>query len=143
MLPRLRPKKGQKKRWEALELDEMGTFVGRKKRQVWLWLAVERVSRRIVAWVLGRRDAATARRLWQALPKRYRRHCWYFTDLWESYVGVLRGRLAPLAPPALPQRKRWHQHRRSHQLFPTPTLRRTGPQILLVQQVPTDARNAH
>jgi len=47
----------------VLELDEMWTFVGRKRRKVWLWLAVERVSRRVVAWVLGRRDAATARRL--------------------------------------------------------------------------------
>ena len=67
----------------------MWSYVGRKKRKVWLWLAVERRSRRIVAWVVGRRDAATARRLWQALPGRYRRQCWYFTDLWEAYVGVL------------------------------------------------------
>ncbi len=58
---------------------------------------MERASRRIVAWVTGRRDAATARRLWQALPRRYRRHCWYFTDEWKAYVGVL---------------PRW-QHRRS------------------------------
>lgn len=72
VLPRLRPKKAQKKWWEALELDEMRTFEGRTKRKVWLWLAVERLSRRIVAWILGQRDAATARRLWQALPKRYR-----------------------------------------------------------------------
>ena len=62
-LPRLRPKKAHKKEWEALELDEMWTFVDRKKRRIWLWLAVERASQRIVAWVLGRRDAATARRL--------------------------------------------------------------------------------
>ena len=81
-----------------LELDEMWTFVGRKKRKVWLWLAVERHSRRIVAWVLGDRSAATARRLWAQLPGYWRRtRCWYFTDLWESYVGVL---------------PRW-QHRRS------------------------------
>ena len=64
----------------------MWTFVGRKRHKVWLWLAVERASRRVVAWVLGRRDAATARRLWQALPKRYRRHCWYFTDLFPAYA---------------------------------------------------------
>jgi len=67
----------------------MWTFVGQRRRKVWLWLAVERASRRIVAWVTGRRDAATARRLWQALPRRYRRHCWYFTDEWKAYVGVL------------------------------------------------------
>ena len=59
-LPRLRPKKAQRRVWKALEFDEMRTFVGRKNRKVWLWWAVERASRRIVAWVLGRRDAATA-----------------------------------------------------------------------------------
>ena len=88
-LPRRRSKKAQKRRWEILELDEMGTFVGRKPRKVWLWLAVERVRRCIVAWVLGRRDAATTRHLWQALPKRYHRHCWYFTDLFPAYAQAL------------------------------------------------------
>ena len=39
--------------------------------------------------MLGRRDAATARRLWQALPRHYRCHCWDFTDLFAAYVGVL------------------------------------------------------
>ena len=67
----------------------MWTFVGQRRRKVWLWLAVECASRRIVAWVTGRRDAATARRLWQALPQRYRRYCWCFTDEWKAYVGVL------------------------------------------------------
>ena len=58
-----------------LELDEMWTFVGRKRRKVWLWLAVERASRRIVTWTLGSRGQASAHRLWQQLPRRYRRHC--------------------------------------------------------------------
>jgi IS1 family transposase len=31
----------------------MWTFVGSKAHKVWLWLAVERANRRIVAWVLG------------------------------------------------------------------------------------------
>ena len=46
----------------------MWTFVGARKHKVWRWLAVERESRRIVAWVLGDRSRATARRLWQQLP---------------------------------------------------------------------------
>ncbi len=33
-LPRLRSRKAQKKRWEALELDELWSFVGRKKRKI-------------------------------------------------------------------------------------------------------------
>ena len=67
----------------------MWTFVGQKKRKVWLWLAVERASRRIVAWTLGSRGEAPARRLWQALPRRYRQRCWYFTDQWKAYAKVL------------------------------------------------------
>ena len=84
-LPRLR----QKKDWEVLELDELWTFVGRKRRKVWLWLAVERASRRIVAWTLGGRGQVSARCLWQQLPRRYRRHCWCFTDEWKAYAAVL------------------------------------------------------
>ncbi|WP_223847428.1 IS1 family transposase [Hymenobacter montanus] len=86
-LPRLRPKKAQKKCWEAL--DELWTFVGRKKRKLWRWLAVERASRRIVAWTLGGRGEAAARRLWHHLPRRYRRYCWYFTDEWKACASVL------------------------------------------------------
>ena len=67
----------------------MWTCVGRKRRKVWLWLAVERASRRIVAWVLGSRGTATLQRLWQALPRRYRRHTRYFTDAWRAYPRVL------------------------------------------------------
>ena len=67
----------------------MWTFVGRRRRKVWLWLAVERDSRRVVAWVLGSRGTATLRRLWRALPRRYRRHTHYFTDAWRAYPQVL------------------------------------------------------
>ena len=67
----------------------MWTFVGRKKRKVWLWLAVERHTRRIVAWVLGTRGTTTARRLWQQLPSAYRRATWYFSDEWPAYSQVL------------------------------------------------------
>jgi insertion element IS1 protein InsB len=73
----------------VLELEEMWTFVGRKQHKVWLWLAVERHTRRIVAWVLGSRGTATARRLWQALPACYQTGTWYFTDEWEAYRRAL------------------------------------------------------
>ena len=70
-------------------MDGMWTFVGHKKRKIWLWLAVERASRRIVAWTLGNRGEVAARCLWQLLPRRYRRHCWYFTDLFPAYAEAL------------------------------------------------------
>lgn len=78
--------RARKQRWEVLELDEMGSFVGRKVRKVWLCSAVERVIRRIVVWTLGSRGEASARRLWAALPPRYR---WHFTDEWKAYAKVL------------------------------------------------------
>ena len=68
----------------VLELDEMWTFVGRRKNKVWLWLAVARTSRRIVAWVLGGRGAATARRLWLLLPPEFQKNTRYLTDLWGA-----------------------------------------------------------
>ena len=88
-MPRLRSKKQQRKEWEILELDELWSFVGHKKRKVWLWLVVERARRRIVGWTLGSRGEASLRKLWHALPRRYRRHCWYFTDQWKAYAKVL------------------------------------------------------
>jgi IS1 family transposase len=63
--------------------------VGRRRRKRWLWLAVERASRRRVAWVLGSRGTATLTRLWQALPKRYHRHTRSFTDAWRAYPQML------------------------------------------------------
>ena len=133
-LPRLRSKKARKKRWEALELDEMWTFVGRKQRKVWRWLAVERASRRVVAWVTGRRGhgpavvGRAAPALPPPLPVFYRR------------VESLRGRLAPLAAPALPQGRRPDHHRGGHQLFAPPTRRCAGSQVLFVQQVARHAQ---
>lgn len=42
------PKKTLKKRWEALEISKIGSFVNSKKRKIWLWLVVGRVKQRIV-----------------------------------------------------------------------------------------------
>lgn len=79
------------RRRPRLELDEVWTFVGRRARKVWLWLAVDRDTRRVVAWVLGCRGVATARRLWAALPPAYRpARC--YTDAWEAYAAVVPAR---------------------------------------------------
>lgn len=55
---------------------------------MWLWLAVDRDTRRIAAWVLGCRGVATARRLWAAPPPAYRpARC--YTAAWEAYAAVI------------------------------------------------------
>ena len=62
--------------------------MGHKQRKVWLWLAVERARRRIVVWTLGSQGESPLRQRW-SLPRRYHRHCWYFTDQWEADAKVL------------------------------------------------------
>ena len=115
-LPRLRPKKTQRKEWEILELDESWSLVGHKKRKVWLWLAVECARRRIVGWTLGWtlgcRGEAPLRQLWHALPQRVSPPLLVLHRPVES----LRQSAAPLAAPALCQGRRPDQYRRSYQL---------------------------
>ena len=69
----------------GLELDETWSFVPSKGNPVWLWVALERVSRRVLAWVVGDRSADTARKLWDALPMSERRkRCTARTSGWGT-----------------------------------------------------------
>lgn len=71
-----------------LELDEMWTFVLRRKNKVWLWLALCRRTRQIVAFALGCHGDKTGRVLWNRVPQAYKRaHC--FTDIWPVYAQVV------------------------------------------------------
>ncbi len=49
---------------EAIEFDEMWHFVQSKKNKWWIWKALDPSSRKCIAWVIGRRDAQTFRRLY-------------------------------------------------------------------------------
>ena len=42
-------------RIEDSELDEMWSFVGKKKNQRWLWHAIDRLTGKVLAYVFGRR----------------------------------------------------------------------------------------
>lgn len=80
----------------VVELDELWTFVGKKKQARWLWIALERRTRGVLAWVLGDRSEATAFKLWDRLPltPEQRLKGTFCTDLWRAYdeplVGVKR-----------------------------------------------------
>ncbi len=72
----------------VLELDELWSFVLKKARKRWIWIALCRQTRQVVAYVVGDRSRKTCRRLWQAIPDAYRQaHC--YTDFWEAYAKVL------------------------------------------------------
>jgi insertion element IS1 protein InsB len=72
-----------------LELDELWSFVVSKRNPVWIWLALERQSRRIVGISFGDRSADTCKKLWESLPADYRKRGLCYSDLWEAYSTVI------------------------------------------------------
>ncbi|MDR3572106.1 MAG: IS1 family transposase [Candidatus Pacebacteria bacterium] len=72
---------------DVLELDELWSFVGKKSNKRWLWTAMCRRTRQIVAFVIGDRSEATCRRLWNKLPDDYRQ-CRSYSDFWDAYQAV-------------------------------------------------------
>jgi IS1 family transposase len=72
----------------TLELDELWSFVLKKTNKRWIWIALCRLTRQVVAYVVGDRSAATCRTLWERIPAPYRvGHC--YTDFWKAYRQVL------------------------------------------------------
>jgi len=60
----------------------------KKANQIWVWIALCRKTRQVVAYVLGDRSKHTGLRLWEAIPSAYRAgHC--FTDFWGAYQAVI------------------------------------------------------
>jgi IS1 family transposase len=66
-------------------MDELWSFVGSKAYPVWIWLALETRSRRIVGVAFGDRSEQTAQKLFQSLPIYYQQQGIFFTDSWKSY----------------------------------------------------------
>ena len=73
---------------ENVEIDELWSFVRRKGRQCWVWVALSFQSRQVVAMVVGDRSAKTCRKLWQRLPEAYRQ-CLVYTDFHRAYQRVI------------------------------------------------------
>lgn len=73
---------------EVLELDELCSFVRECKNKRWVWLAVCRRTRQVMAYAIGNRGEATCRLLWQHIPQGYCEGVLY-SDFWESYQKVL------------------------------------------------------
>ena len=72
----------------VLELDELWSFVLKKARKRWIWIALCRATCQVVAYVIGDRSAATCRQLWERIPEDYKRsHC--YSDFWEAYQLVI------------------------------------------------------
>ena len=70
------------------ELDELETFVGRKRDKVWIWTVVDHFQPGILGWAVGDHSAETFRPLWQAIT------------CWQCFFGVSDGN--PVYPTFIP-----------------------------------------
>jgi insertion element IS1 protein InsB len=52
----------------TLELDELWSFVLKKANRSWIWIALCRKTRQVVAYAIGDRSKETCLRLWEAIP---------------------------------------------------------------------------
>jgi IS1 family transposase len=68
-----------------LELDELWSFIQTKALQAWIWIALCRKTRQVVAYALGDRSEDTCRELWNRIPEDDQKgYC--HTDFWRAYV---------------------------------------------------------
>lgn len=78
----------KRKKYQSLQVDEVWTFVGKKKNKKWLIYAYSTETKEIVAWVWGKRNIKTAQKLRDKLKELGVSYDEIRTDNWESFIIV-------------------------------------------------------
>ena len=73
---------------EVLKLDELWSYVYEKTNKRWLWVALCRRIRQVVAFFLGDRSEESCQYLWNLIPYNYK-HCTTYSDFWTTYEKVI------------------------------------------------------
>jgi insertion element IS1 protein InsB len=72
-----------------VEADEMWSFVKQKANKQWVWIAMDKQTRQIIAFHVGDRSYTSAKQLWANLPAVYREQATFYTDQYAVYTGVI------------------------------------------------------
>lgn len=72
---------------DVVEYDELWSFVHDKKNKQWLWTAVLRRTKHIIAYHVGKRDYIAFRELYAKVPEEYKQ-CQSRSDFWEAYDNL-------------------------------------------------------
>lgn len=72
-----------------VEADEIWSFVKQRANKPWIWIAMDKQTRQIIAFHVGDRSHASAKQLWANLPAGYREQAMFYTDQYEVYKGVI------------------------------------------------------
>src|SRR5215475_9429219 len=72
-----------------VEADERWSFVAKKANKPWVWIAMDKQTRQIIAFHVGDRSHESAKQLWANLPAVYREHVKFYTDQYAVYTGII------------------------------------------------------
>ena len=78
----------KKSYYDELEVDELWSFVGRKKKKVWLIYVYHRETGEIVAWIFGKRNLSTAKALRRKIKELGVSFGTICMDNWESFKNA-------------------------------------------------------
>jgi insertion element IS1 protein InsB len=70
-----------------VEVDEMWSFIKKKRHQRWLWYAFSPKTKRVIGYVRGRRTDETCQQLLDKLAECQITR--FYTDYWESYEKLI------------------------------------------------------
>jgi insertion element IS1 protein InsB len=73
----------------AVEADELWSFVWKKANPHWVWIAMDKQTRQILAFHVGDRSQDSAKQLWAKIPAGYRERATFSTDQYTAYTGVI------------------------------------------------------
>ncbi|MFT4202523.1 MAG: IS1 family transposase [Chitinophagaceae bacterium] len=68
---------------DIVEIDEMHSYVGDKKNYCWIWIAVDRLGKRFINFVVGDRSSTTGIELWNRIKEKD--IGMVATDYWKAY----------------------------------------------------------
>jgi IS1 family transposase len=72
-----------------VEADERWSFVAQKANKPWVWIAMDKQTRQIMAFHVGDRSHASAQQLWANLPAVSREQATFYTDHYAVYTGIM------------------------------------------------------
>lgn len=81
------PEPQQPSRLADVEVDEMWSFVEKKRHQHWLWYAFSPKTKQVIGYVRGRRTDETCQQLLDKLAQCQITR--FYTDRWESYEKLI------------------------------------------------------
>jgi IS1 family transposase len=73
---------------DSLEIDELVVRFQVRRRYLYLWVAVSRLTRQVISFFLGDRSIGSLHALWQRVPREYRRKLIYTDACAVEFISI-------------------------------------------------------